>query len=111
VYEIVVREGAPEDVLAYVDGALLVDLWEEHVLPREIRAGWQPLIDAVVSGPAAKWPGTMLPRRPECDFQAEIPNYLYLPSDIARDWDVAPNPSRTTVTVGRRLGDVPRRPR
>jgi transcriptional regulator with XRE-family HTH domain len=52
-YEIVLREGAPDDVLAYVDGALLVDLWEELVLPREIRAAWQPLIDAALSDPAA----------------------------------------------------------
>jgi transcriptional regulator with XRE-family HTH domain len=53
VYEIVLREGAPEDVLAYVDGALLVDLWEELVLPREIRAAWRPVIDAALSDPAA----------------------------------------------------------
>jgi hypothetical protein len=32
-YEIVLREGGPEDILAYVDGALLVDLWDELVLP------------------------------------------------------------------------------
>ncbi len=29
VYELVLREGGPDDVLAYVDGALLVDLWED----------------------------------------------------------------------------------
>jgi hypothetical protein len=28
-----------------VDGALLVDLWSELVLPAEIRASWQPVID------------------------------------------------------------------
>lgn len=53
VYEIVLREGVPDDVLAYVDGALLVDLWEDLVLPREIRAAWRPLIDAALSDPAA----------------------------------------------------------
>ncbi|HEY3609171.1 MAG TPA: transcriptional regulator [Pseudonocardiaceae bacterium] len=45
VYEIVLREGASEDLLAYVDGALLIDLWDELVIPRDIRAAWTPLIE------------------------------------------------------------------
>lgn len=49
VYEIVLREGRPDDVLTYVDGALLADLWDELVLPRPIRAAW----DAEVWGEAA----------------------------------------------------------
>lgn len=49
VYEIVLREGGPEDVRAYVDGALLVDLWDELVLPRAVRAAW----DHVVRGDGA----------------------------------------------------------
>ncbi len=32
VYELVLREGSEADVLAYIDGALLVDLWDELVL-------------------------------------------------------------------------------
>lgn len=44
VYEIVLREGGPSDVLAYVDGLLLVDLWDDLVLPAEIRAAWAPLV-------------------------------------------------------------------
>ena len=44
VYEIVLREGGPDDVLAYVDGALLVDLWDELVLPRAIRSAWDVLV-------------------------------------------------------------------
>lgn len=43
-YEIVLREGAPEDLLRYVDGVLLVDIWDELVLPRNVRAAWDPLI-------------------------------------------------------------------
>ncbi|PRZ40840.1 DNA-binding XRE family transcriptional regulator [Antricoccus suffuscus] len=50
VYEIVLREGGPEDVLRYVDGALLVDLWDELVLPAAVRSSW----NAVVSGGADK---------------------------------------------------------
>ncbi|MEV0838200.1 helix-turn-helix domain-containing protein [Actinocatenispora sera] len=46
VYEIVLREGTPEDVLTYIDGALLVDLWDELVLPVAIREAWNPLVTA-----------------------------------------------------------------
>jgi hypothetical protein len=48
VYELVLREGGEADVLRYVDGALLVDLWDELVLPRVVRAAWSPLIDQVL---------------------------------------------------------------
>ncbi len=47
VYELVLREGSEADVLAYVDGALLVDLWDELVLPRVVRAAWSPVIERV----------------------------------------------------------------
>ncbi len=48
VYELVLREGTEADVLHYVDGALLVDLWNELVLPRVVRTAWSPLIDQVL---------------------------------------------------------------
>ncbi len=48
VYEIVLREGGPEDVLRYVDGVLLVDIWDELVLPAAVRSAW----NALVSGEA-----------------------------------------------------------
>jgi transcriptional regulator with XRE-family HTH domain len=44
VYEIVLQEGRPADILAYVDGALLVDLWGDLVLPRAVRSAWAALI-------------------------------------------------------------------
>jgi transcriptional regulator with XRE-family HTH domain len=46
VYEVVLQEGRPADILAYVDGALLLDLWGELVLPRAVRSAWEPLIQA-----------------------------------------------------------------
>ncbi|MGI8680278.1 MAG: helix-turn-helix domain-containing protein [Jatrophihabitans sp.] len=47
VYELVLGEGAEADVLRYVDGVLLVDLWDELVLPRPVRAAWSPLIEQI----------------------------------------------------------------
>lgn len=39
VYEIVLREGGPDDVLSYLDGVLLVDLWDELVSGRFAQPG------------------------------------------------------------------------
>lgn len=44
-YEAILREGRPTDIEQYVDGALLVDSWEDLVLARSLRAAWQPVID------------------------------------------------------------------
>ncbi len=48
VYEIVLREGGPTDVLEFIDGALLIDLWPEFTLPADVRAAWQPLVSGAV---------------------------------------------------------------
>jgi hypothetical protein len=49
VYEIVLREGTPDDVSTYLDGALLVDLWDSLVLPRDVRAAWSEVVDSVLN--------------------------------------------------------------
>ncbi|WP_123815447.1 helix-turn-helix transcriptional regulator [Myceligenerans xiligouense] len=53
VYEIVLREGRPEDMLTYIDGVLLADLWDELVLPRPVRAAWEPLVVGATAEKAA----------------------------------------------------------
>lgn len=49
VYRAVLVEGNEADILNFIDGALLVDLWEELILPPETRAAWQPLVDAATN--------------------------------------------------------------
>ena len=44
VYEIVLQEGRPADILAYIDGVLLADLWDDLVLPRAVRSAWKPVL-------------------------------------------------------------------
>ena len=44
-YEIVLREGAGEDIRQYLDGTLLIDIWSELILPRELRVAWQSTLD------------------------------------------------------------------
>jgi transcriptional regulator with XRE-family HTH domain len=48
VYEAVLREGDAQDVLTFIDGTLLVDLWDELVLPRDLRSAWESLIPELV---------------------------------------------------------------
>lgn len=43
-YELILREGSPTDLLDFIDGALLVDIWKDLDLPGPIRRAWQPLI-------------------------------------------------------------------
>ncbi|MCU1660493.1 MAG: transcriptional regulator [Pseudonocardia sp.] len=52
VYEIVLREGTAEDLLAYIDGVLLVELWNDLVLPRDVRTAWAPLIEQTATAAA-----------------------------------------------------------
>ena len=44
-YEVVIREGMPKDLLKFIDGALLIDSWDELVLPRQVRGHWQATIE------------------------------------------------------------------
>ncbi len=53
VYEVVLREGTAQDIADYIDGALLVDLWPDLVIPAQLRRAWQPLIDTVRHNTAA----------------------------------------------------------
>lgn len=45
VYETVIREGTPNDLERYVDGALLIAVWDDLVLPGPVRLAWQELVD------------------------------------------------------------------
>ena len=49
-YQALLAEGEPEDITRFVDGALLVDAWNDLYLPATIRSAWQPLIDRALAG-------------------------------------------------------------
>jgi len=44
-YEILLREGDGREIMTYIDGALLSDLWSEMYLPQEIKIAWTALIE------------------------------------------------------------------
>lgn len=47
-YERVIRDGTADDVVAYIDGVLLSDLWPELVLPVAVRRAWEAALPVLV---------------------------------------------------------------
>lgn len=57
-YELLLRRGTPEELMDWVDGALLVDLWGDLRIPQPIRGEWQPVVAAAGDGPLERpWYG------------------------------------------------------
>lgn len=88
-YGLILREGNPHDLLDYIDGVLLVDIWKELDLPDPIRRAWLPLIrktlprsrrkrasDSEGNGP----PGALIRLRP-----SRRPHYLRQGQDAPHD--------------------------
>ena len=50
-YGMLLTLGRAEDILDYVDGALLVDLWRELELPPAVRHAWDPIVQSAGRGP------------------------------------------------------------
>lgn len=50
-YENLLSEGTARQLIDWLDGALLVDLWPELDIRRRIRREWDPLIQNAVDGP------------------------------------------------------------
>jgi transcriptional regulator with XRE-family HTH domain len=73
VYEVVRQEGRPSDILAYVDGALLVDLWDDLVLPRAVRSAWAPLVS-----PSVKADGERRMSRPPAGSRLSFARFCVL---------------------------------
>jgi transcriptional regulator with XRE-family HTH domain len=49
-YENLLVEGTAHMIQRWVDGALLVDIWSELVLPGTIRVAWEPAVAAASTG-------------------------------------------------------------
>jgi hypothetical protein len=49
-YENPLTEGDQHMIMRWVDGALLVDVWANLVLPVKVRAAWEPAVAAASTG-------------------------------------------------------------
>lgn len=57
-YEMLLRRGQPEELIDWIDGALLVDLWDELEIPQVVRQAWDPVVDLAGNGPIERpWYG------------------------------------------------------
>lgn len=57
-YELLLRRGTPEELMDWVDGALLVDMWADLRIPQPIRDAWKPAVSAAGDGPLERpWYG------------------------------------------------------
>lgn len=52
-YEIVLREGTPDDIQSTIDGLLLIEAWARLVIPGRLRQAWTPIIDAALNPTSA----------------------------------------------------------
>lgn len=43
-YEQLIRRGMPQQMIRWIDGGLLVDLWDELDLPEQVWQAWEPAI-------------------------------------------------------------------
>ncbi|WP_415853467.1 helix-turn-helix domain-containing protein [Sinomonas sp. G460-2] len=43
-YEQLIRRGLPQQMIRWIDGGLLIDLWDELDLPDPVREAWEPAI-------------------------------------------------------------------
>lgn len=50
-YELLLRKGQPGELIDWVDGALLVDLWADLSIPAPIRQAWHPAVALAANGP------------------------------------------------------------
>lgn len=50
-YELLMRRGLPYEMRGWMDGALLVDVWDELKIADVIRQAWQPAVTLAGNGP------------------------------------------------------------
>ena len=78
-YEILIRRGLPQQMIRWLDGALLVDLWDELDLPDPVRKVWLPAIAVAREG---RFVGDIFHRHgqdPETAAYARIRGFELLP--------------------------------
>lgn len=57
-YELLLRRGQPDELIDWIDGALLADLWDDLKIAGVIREAWQPAVTLAGDGPRERpWYG------------------------------------------------------
>ena len=53
-YEMLLVLGMPDQIIRWVDGALLVDVWRELEIPKPVRGAWAPVVQEGSVGPTER---------------------------------------------------------
>ncbi len=83
-YEILIRRCLPQQMLRWIDGGLLVDLWEELELPDPVRKAWEPTIQRALW--PKRWGKENSLRMSEETPTARIRDYGNLPKLKVKPW-------------------------
>lgn len=84
-YEILIRWALPEWMIRWLDGALLVDVWDELELPEEIRICWTPAIVRATDRHSAEiFRDAIFARDPDGTATVQIRSYDWLPPSPAK---------------------------
>ncbi|MHB1289755.1 helix-turn-helix domain-containing protein [Georgenia sp.] len=78
-YEQLIRRGLPQQMIRWVDGGLLVDLWDELNLPDPVREAWWPAISFATMPSVVGGLDFFLFENPEVARSARIRGYEALP--------------------------------
>lgn len=71
-YELLLRRGEPEELVDWIDGALLVDCWDELRIPTVIRDAWLPVVEVAGDGPLERpWYGAARNERTAAGSRAD----------------------------------------
>ena len=79
VYEILIREGLPQQMIRWLDGALLVDLWDELDLPEPVRMAWMRAITTARKGRFGVDTLNLWRENPDVAAYARVRGYESLP--------------------------------
>jgi hypothetical protein len=80
VYEQLIRRGLPQQMIRWIDGGLLVDVWDELDLPDPVRQAWAPAIRLAKLPLEVDGLRFFFTEHPEVAQNARIRGYEPLPS-------------------------------
>jgi len=78
-YEQLIRRGMPQQMIRWIDGGLLVDLWDELDLPEPVRQAWEPAVRFATLPPDVDGLNFYFRENPEVARSARIRGYEPLP--------------------------------
>ncbi len=94
-YELLIRRGLPQQMIRWLDGGFLIDLWDELDLPDPVREAWAPAVELATRPIEAHTLNFFRWEDPEVAPNARVRGYRPLPKSpppLPRDSRFDPRP-------------------